>query len=521
MKLYEITRGTSKEDILAAFKKLIAEKSSDMAFLEQLAFVAAEHTIPDALTLLFDAGVNPAITRYSATLLHEAAKRTIEDAKKLYSAYIPAESDVAVIVNLLLDKKISALRKDENGLTAYHYAARCGNYRFVEALAQRGVKLTLTDQNGNTGIHMAAKESDHGISGINDTEERLKMQIEQNFPAESIEQSKKSLKEYQIETDNFFKTIKAFAEGGVDITEKNNAGETAQDIAVINGAKKIAAFLAGNLSESNDETDEPFVIGGMNIFQAITKKDYAAMESIIRQGIDLSVPQEQGKPFENLTPLDVACAMIDATAAEMLLKVGADANFKDNSGCAAIAYCFSFYTNHPTINQAVKNNQPQQLLEVLLAHGFSINSTVDDEYNTALTLACKTQHGNAGCSNTNTVKTALLDALLQHNADVNISNRLGETPLMWASKNDFARMENFQIRLLEEGSDVAVKDKDGNTALHYAAANQSNSGAKSCAEMLLEFGADANAINNAGKTAMDYAIAINNEPLVKLLLSKM
>jgi len=75
--------------------------------------------------------------------------------------------------------------------------------------------------------------------------------------------------------------------------------------------------------------------------------------------------------------------------------------------------------------------------------------------------------------------------------------------------------------LLEQSANVNAADKNGDTALHYAARNRNNTGAKTLCDMLLEFGADANKINNAGKSALDIATEQNNEPLVKLLLGKM
>jgi ankyrin repeat protein len=82
-------------------------------------------------------------------------------------------------------------------------------------------------------------------------------------------------------------------------------------------------------------------------------------------------------------------------------------------------------------------------------------------------------------------------------------------------------MENVQTALLEQGAEVSAADQNGDTALHYAARNDDKNGAKVLCDMLLEFGAAAAAVNNAGQTALDIATETGNEPLVKLLLSKM
>jgi ankyrin repeat protein len=244
------------------------------------------------------------------------------------------------------------------------------------------------------------------------------------------------------------------------------------------------------------------------------------MEAIIRLGADLSALCTQDNAFLDLSPLGVACAMVDARAVEILLKAGADPHYKDAGGAAAISHCFSTNADLHVHGEVFKNNQPQKLVKAMIDHGFDINSFVDDDSDTILNLACKTRHGTSGY-NSDTLKSVLIKEFLKYNGDINISNRFGETPLMWTCKGDFTGMEQFQLSLLEAGADTGAKDKDGNTALHYAAANDSKTGAKALSDMLLEFNADAKAVNNEGKTALDIATVQDNEPLVKFLLGKM
>jgi ankyrin repeat protein len=144
---------------------------------------------------------------------------------------------------------------------------------------------------------------------------------------------------------------------------------------------------------------------------------------------------------------------------------------------------------------------------------------VNDDSDTILNLACTFPRGTG--YNHYTLKGVIIEEALKYNADINLANLLGETPLMWACKNDFDVMENFQIQFLEGGADVKAKDREGNTALHYAAMNDSKTGAKTLAEILLEFGTDPAAVNNAGKSALDIATENGNEALVKLLVSKL
>jgi ankyrin repeat protein len=132
---------------------------------------------------------------------------------------------------------------------------------------------------------------------------------------------------------------------------------------------------------------------------------------------------------------------------------------------------------------------------------------------------------NRGMERSNfSVADDLIKEIFKRNPDVSAANRYGKTALMNICSHQQLNEgpnENILIDLLEKGADVNKIDIDGNTALHYAASSAENAIAKSYCEMLLEFGADANVVNNAKKKALDVAVGRNNEPLVKLLLSKM
>mgnify|MGYP003701849099 CR=1 FL=1 len=117
-----------------------------------------------------------------------------------------------------------------------------------------------------------------------------------------------------------------------------------------------------------------------------------------------------------------------------------------------------------------------------------------------------------------TLRWLLVNAAIVHRADVNKSNIQGQTPLMLASganpARDMRMGDEIQDLLLENGANVAAKDKNGNTPLIYAAQNIGQS-AKDMAENLLDFGDPlVDHVNNAGKSALDYATEKNNEMLV-------
>jgi ankyrin repeat protein len=115
----------------------------------------------------------------------------------------------------------------------------------------------------------------------------------------------------------------------------------------------------------------------------------------------------------------------------------------------------------------------------------------------------------------------VVEEAMRYRADFNLTNHAGQTPLMLACTKDQEDIENALLSILEEGVEINARDTEGNTALHYTFKNRSKNTTKAFCELLLDFDADAAIANNNGETIMDMAVATENEPLVKLLLSKM
>ncbi|MGH9873341.1 MAG: ankyrin repeat domain-containing protein [Pyrinomonadaceae bacterium] len=103
-------------------------------------------------------------------------------------------------------------------------------------------------------------------------------------------------------------------------------------------------------------------------------------------------------------------------------------------------------------------------------------------------------------------------ALLVKGADPNAKMERGVRPLMLAAAKD-SRLGVLEV-LLGAKADFRLKDKDGDTALHWAAA----SGAAKCADALLKAGADRAARNNVNQTPLVAAAVAGRAATLKLLL---
>lgn len=88
--------------------------------------------------------------------------------------------------------------------------------------------------------------------------------------------------------------------------------------------------------------------------------------------------------------------------------------------------------------------------------------------------------------------------LLEKGADPSLKDKDGWTALMWAAWSGFPKVTEL---LTAANADIAVADKRGNTALMLAALR----GNAAVAKHLVEKGADRTAKNTEGKTAADIA----------------
>lgn len=462
-----------------------------------LLHVACRNAHPEAVAFLLAQGFDP-----NEPAGNEDTPMFLLAKRDHMGSYTPREGDIYKAACLLLDARAGTLRKDDEGRLCHHYAAQRGNHELLRAMLDKGQKLTKPDGDGNTGLHLIVEASYNPIRDLEKARER-------GAPPEQLAQ-------YEEKLEELFRAAAVLVEAGVDVEAKNDMLETAPQMAVRRGAKKIAALLNGSYVPGADGAEEALKAGGMTLHQAVRQRDREAMQAIVAAGADVDeVSDEPG--FEGMTPLAVACSTCDADMVEQLLLLGANPAVKNGVGAAAAAWMFSPITNLHKLQQASAQKTPSKIVSMMAGRGFDVNSSITDKSETLLTLAC--QNGQGG--GRDSVHYMVVDECLRQKADVNIANLNGQTPLMLACVGDFEAMENIQIMLLEAGAEAALKDSGGNTALHYAACNSSLRGAFAMAEMLFDAAQpDANAVNNAGKTALDYAVERNNEQLVNLLLQQ-
>ena len=475
---------------------------------------AASHADVEAISRLRESGANAAeVNKYNETPLHaltEAYHNNIYDYKRIYDATVA-----------LLEVKVSALRKEENGSLCYHWAASRGIYPMIQALIDKGVRLGMTDKDGYTAIHLACREVRHTLESIGYAEKNVikKRETLNNYTGddswkkvyqEQFDDAEAVLETRLMIAGNYFLIVKALAESGVDVDAKDNYGRAALEYAVESNAKKIAAYLKG---EYNEDDEQSAATGGMTLHQACEKGDMDAVKSLIARGDDVNEVSETS-PFIGVTPLAVALKEVRFDAALALLDAGADPNFK--AGAHGHTAFLSILKSH--IHYAAdKNTFIPQILKKMHQAGWDANDFVDDDSNTPLLATSRSWLGD---SNGFVLEDVLTETLIGLGCDVNIADKDGVTPLMVLLKHEYQQAENRILTLLENGAQTNVCDSIGNTPLMYAASNRKQSLARNCIELMSQFGGlKPDAVNNEGKTALDIATENGSEEVVKYLLT--
>lgn len=128
-----------------------------------------------------------------------------------------------------------------------------------------------------------------------------------------------------------------------------------------------------------------------------------------------------------------------------------------------------------------------EVMEFLLAGGVDKNER-DAEGNSALMWVVSADGSED-----------LMEALVDHGANVNLQNYRGETALYTACARGLEKVEF----LLENGADVRIADLDGATPLHAAAASL---GDASLIALLVRYGASVNAGDDEGDTPLHWAV---------------
>jgi ankyrin repeat protein len=201
------------------------------------------------------------------------------------------------------------------------------------------------------------------------------------------------------------------------------------------------------------------------------------------QAADVNLADNNGQ-----TLLILAARHGDLAAVQTLLSNGADVNRADNSGWTPLM--FAAEHGHLPAVEALRR-----------ASGIEIDAKSDDGA-TALLVAAAFGKGE------------VVKELIKMGADVNVADKKGLTPLMYAVR--YCDLPTVQALLHASRTRIDVRSDDGATALLLAASY----GRADVVELLIGMGADLNIADKAGWKPLMCAVHHWGLPIVQTLLRK-
>jgi len=456
---------------------------------------------------------------YKNNLLHFLANNDVSFKDKV---------DIEKATKVLLDAKVSPLRKNDRGETALMLAAKVGCFEMLAVCEENKKKTDLVDSKGNTLLHILADASGSYVSSLGYAKRDLEKNLEDtSFDPNAdyqVRQRERLKLNYETEQNNLNRLVK-FAEMclqfGHDPFIKNGRDETAIDIAVRKKSKMIGALLNG--ADFNDAEKKELLIsaGGQDVYQACMNDDVEAILALIELGtsLDSEYDKERHK-FQGMLPLSIAVTNHNAECVAALLKGGANAMLHDSKSWHPLRYLYSTESSLMTNSNDFKNKAFSKILKSFIETNYDIDCLLDDDENTLLTLSAKNAD-SLTMYNSHTIAKTIIEEAIYANADLDKTNVEGICALMYLCTSSADRAESQLLTLLEEGASTDMKDKNGKTVLMYAVCNKDKTTAKTYCELIEQFGdLLINDKDNSEKSALEYAVELDNENLVGWLLER-
>jgi ankyrin repeat protein len=230
------------------------------------------------------------------------------------------------------------------------------------------------------------------------------------------------------------------------------------------------------------------------LIEAVDGGDLAVARTMLEQGAKADARNDRG-----WTPLMIAAMAGRVDMAKLLVEKGADVNARSTSKTGSTVLCFATESDNP------------ELLALLVDHGADVNGRSRNLMSPLYNAATKQKKAAASYLISHGARldelgflnevgerfTPLMGAglmgdremaklLLDHGANVEATNRLGDTALKLSAKKPYPDIVKL---LIERGANVNAKGPNGHTALIYAAYN----GHMENVKLLLAAGADPNA----------------------------
>ena len=439
-------------------------------------------------------------------------------------------------------KQTLCMEEDKNGDTSLHLAVRSKNLDYIQSLCEKRVDVNAKNKEGLTPLHIAARE---GFI------EAIKMLLDQYADVTALDNKKQTLLHQAAFHGHLIIIQELLGRDSVKgiLNAQNDTGSTALHLAALGGhAKIVTLFIESDAKLGIEDTDgqTPLHIAADN-----------GREQIVRElgsrktRIDINKRDNQGN-----TALHLAVEKQDEQMAKTLISLGANVNISNRGSQTPLNIAHvkkhmslaGYLREHGALTseiftarnlrliQAVKGDAEETIGEILkernpysAAPHPHINAQ-DEEGDSLLHIAVRNKNDK------------MVERLLECNADTDVVNCRGETPLDLADKKSYIggllvgkgaksgqhpeilkhskkdseeeQSNSFPLhkaatlgkveaieKLVQEGHAVNAQDENGWTPL-YAAADSDN---LKIAQKLIALGANARIGDKVGRTPLHRA----------------
>jgi ankyrin repeat protein len=371
----------------------------------------------------------------------------------LETAIFNAKVDLAILL-LEHGAKTNEISSPYAGETALYYAIQTDSAALVELMIKKGAQVNVVNKSGLSPLTLAIVKKQLSIAQllINHGAE-----VDVNFLSKARYESS----HYSFLDDEILSFV---LKHGANINSKDHAGDN----------------VLWSVGYDSDLT-----------------------ELLLKYGADINIKNSGGR-----TVLHVAARFARDNVAKWLVEHGANVNIKDDAGLTPLFHATQSYARHfeatpapppsllnnsphnKTLKQKPIHSSPSQDLNYVFPAGFD---TANSKATVELLLAHGADIGATDFQGQGLLHVAptkdIVDLLISRGIAVNTKrNRDGATALHLATKS--GRNEVVKV-LLAHGADINATDKSGNTPLHMAKEWQT-------ASLLLDHSASVNAKNNNG-----------------------
>ena len=355
------------------------------------------------------------------------------------------------------------------GMAPIHFIARMGYTGYLTFLLERNADVNIQNASGATPLHEAARSGNVGV---------MEALLDRGASINTQDASGNSVLHIAIPPESHLAALYLFLSRGADVNLPDEHGISPLHIAIM-------------LNRGED-----------------------IIRALLEAGADISSRNGEGK-----TPLYMAMEYGRGNLIPLLLSFGADIFAADNNGVTPFEMALK--TNSPQIyflisgetvlrrdgagntmlHLTVASGGDTRILDNILNYPVSVNAR-NNAGDTALTVAVRLNKSEAG------------ELLLKRGADIFAANTAGESPLSLTFPGPGADPAELR-RWMLSAENLAVRDRVGNTALHYAAQWRLDY----WIPLLVELGAKTEAANTAGETPLFTAVRHDSASGIRVLAS--